>query len=68
MTIKQLEDRVNRLRPSRLVVLARLPDGTEAEMSAPECVKAGADFIRCVRGNDLQDAHLILSMFPSVID
>lgn len=71
MTIKQLEDRINRLRPSRLVVLVRMPDGSEREMSAPEyagAVKDGADFIRVLRGTDLKDAALILSTIPSVID
>lgn len=71
MTIKQLEGRINRLRPSRLVVLARMPDGTEREMSAPEYVEAakdGADFIRSVCGDDLRDVGLILSTIPSVID
>lgn len=71
MTIKELERRIDRLRPSRLVVLARMPDGTEHEMSAPEYVEAvkdGADFIRVLRGNDLRDAHMILDTIPSVID
>ncbi len=71
MTIKQLEGRVNRLRPSRLVVLVRMLDGTEREMSAPEYVEAvkdGADFIRAVRGNDLRDVDLILGTIPSVIE
>jgi len=71
MTIKQLEGRVNRLRPSRLVVLVRMLDGTEREMSASEYVEAvkdGADFIRAVRGNDLRDVDLILGTIPSVIE
>lgn len=71
MTIKQLEGRVKRLRPSRLVVLARMPDGTEREMSAPEyveAVKGGADMIRVLRGNDLCDVDLILGTIPSVIN
>lgn len=71
MTIKEIERRFDRLRPARLVVLARMPDGSTQEMSAPdyvEAVKDGADFIRVLRGNDLKDAHLILSTFPSVID
>ena len=53
------------------MVLARMPDGTEREMSAPEYVEAvrdGADFIRAVRGDDLRDAAMILSAIPSVID
>ena len=71
MTVKQLEGRINRLRPSRIVLLARMPDGTEQEMSAPEYVEAvkdGADFIRSVRGTDLRDVSLILSTIPSVIE
>lgn len=68
MTIKELSRKIDRIRPARLVVLARLPDGTEKEMSAPECVEAGAEFIRCVSGNDLHDVRLILGMFKSVIE
>lgn len=71
VTIKQLEDKINRLRPSRIVLLARMPDGTEQEMSAPEYVvaaKVGADFIRVLCGNDLRDVGLILDTIPSVID
>lgn len=37
--------------PARLVVLARMPDGAEREMTAPEYVEAvkdGAEFIRVV--------------------
>lgn len=71
MTLKELERRVDKLQPARLVVLARMPDGTEQEMSAPEyveAVKVGADFIRAVRGNDLRDAELILNTIPSAID
>jgi len=37
-------------------------------MSASECVEAGADFIKVLRGNDLADVDLLLSMIPSVID
>ena len=71
MTIKQLEARAKRLRPSQIVLLARMPDGTEREMSAPEYVEAvknGADMIRVLRGNDLRDVDLILSTIFSVID
>lgn len=71
MTIKQLEDRINQLRPSRIVLLARMPDGTEKEMSAPEYVEAvkdGADMVRVLRGNDLRDVDLILGTIYSVID
>lgn len=63
--------RIESMQPARLVVLARMPDGTEREMTAPEYVEAvkdGADFIRVKRGNDLNDAHLILDTYPSVID
>ncbi len=65
--IKKLEA----MRPNRLVVLVRLQDGTEREMSAPEYVEAvkhGADFVRAVRGDDLRDVRLVLGVIPSVID
>lgn len=71
MTLKALERRFERLRPSRIMLLARMPDGTEQEMSAPEYVEAvkdGADMIRVLHGNDLRDVDLILSIIPSVID
>lgn len=71
MSINSRLTRLECMRPSRLVVLARMPDGTEREMTAPEYVEAvkdGADFIRSLRGNDLQDAKMILETFPSVID
>lgn len=65
--IKRLES----MRPKRLVLLARLQDGTEQEMSAPEyteAVRGGADFVRVISGNDLSDVRLILGTIPSVID
>ncbi len=63
--------RLEAMRPNRLIVLVRLQDGTEREMSAPEfaeAVKHGADFVRAVRGDDLNDARLILITIHSVID
>ena len=63
--------RLEAMRPNRLVVLVRLQDGTEREMSAPEYVEAvkhGADFVRAVRGDDLRDVRLVLGVIPSVID
>lgn len=71
MTLKELERRFDRLRPTCIMLLARMPDGTEREMSAPEyagAVKDGADMIRVLRGNDLRDVDLILNTIPSVID
>lgn len=71
MSIRSRLKRLETMRPARLVVLARMPDGEEREMSAPEfceAVKNGADFNRCVRGTDLRDAALVLGTFPSVID
>lgn len=71
MTIKQLEDRINRLRPSRIVLLARMPDGAEKEMTAPQyadSVRDGAEFVRVLRGSDLKDVDIILGTIYSVID
>lgn len=71
MSILYRMKRLESMQPKRLIVLARLPDGAEKEMTAPEFIKAaknGADFIKAIRGNDLRDARLILSVIPSVID
>lgn len=68
MTVKELERRVDRIRGSALVVLCRLPDGTEKEMSAEEFAESGGDFIRVIRGNDLHDVDIILDTFKSAIE
>lgn len=68
MTVRELERRIERLRPASLVVVGRMPDGTERKMSAHELVETGAAFIRVIRGNSLEDARLVLSTIPSVID
>lgn len=65
---KELERRINQLRPNRLVVLSRLPDGTEREMSAPELVEAWTEMVWLPRGNFLDDVRLILEAIPSAID
>lgn len=67
MTVRELERRIDRLRPVQLVVLARLPDGTELEMTAPELVEAGAEMVRVLRGNSIDDVRLVLGTVPSVI-
>lgn len=71
VSIRSRLRRLEAIRPARLVVLARMPDGAEREMSAQEYVEAvkdGADFIRVVRGSNLKDARMILDTYPSVID
>lgn len=71
MSINSRLTRLEGMRPSRLVVLARMSDGTEREMTAPEYVEAvkdGADMVRVLRGNDLRDVDLILGTIYSVID
>lgn len=71
MSIASRLTKLENMRPSRIVLLARMPDGTEREMSAleyVEVVKDGADMIRVLRGNDLRDVDMILGTFPSAID
>lgn len=71
MSIASRLTKLESMRPSRIVLLARMPDGAEGEMTAPEYVEAvmdGADFIRVLRGSDLKDVDLILSTFQSVIE
>lgn len=71
MTVNSRLSRLESMRPSRIVLLARMPDRREKEMTAPEYVEAvkdGADMIRVLRGNDLRDVALILGTIYSVID
>ena len=71
MTIKTLERRLDRLRPSRIVLLARMPDGSERKMTAPEYVEAvkdGVEMIRVLRGDCLEDVDLILGTIYSAIE
>lgn len=71
MSITSRLSRFENMRPSRLVVLARMPDGAEREMSAreyAEAVKDGAEMIRVLRGNDLKDLDLILSTIYFAIE
>lgn len=71
MSITSRLSRLENMRPSRLVVLARMPDGAEREMSAreyAEAVKDGAEMIRVLRGNDLKDLDLILSTIYFAIE
>ena len=71
MSIVSRLTQLENMRPSRIVLLARMPDGTEQEMSAPEYVEAvkdGAEMVRVLRGNDLRDVDLILNTIYSVID
>lgn len=60
MTLKELEKRVDKIRPTRLVVLALTPDGQEQEMSVDECIQTKSRFIRALRGNDVNDVWRIL--------
>lgn len=53
--------------PKPVIVLCRLPDGSERELSVDECIHQGGDFIRVVSGSDLLDIRKILDTMPSVI-
>lgn len=71
MSVVSRLTKLENMRPSRIVLLSRMPDGTEQEMSAPEYVEAvkdGAEMVRVLRGNDLRDVDLILDTIYSVID
>ena len=69
--IRQLERRINALRPSPIIIEAHV-SGELKRMTAKEFVEADLDFLdpetRIVSGNDLDDVRLILSLFPSVIE
>ena len=60
MTLKELERKIERIRPQRLVVLAMSPDGQEREMGVDACIQTQSRFIRALGGNDVDDVRKIL--------
>lgn len=66
MKIKNLERRVERLRPNRLMLEIEV-DGKLERLTAQQFVENGHDFLqaRIISGNSLSDAALLLSQFPS---
>ena len=68
MNIKELERRINKIRPKKLVVIGMLPDGTKRKMTAPELVETGSELVRVIGGNDLNDLDLILGTLKKAIE
>ena len=61
MTIKELENRIVRLRPRQIIVLCKLPGGNETEITANEFIsRDDVDFVRLAEGNDLRQVAAIL--------
>ena len=60
MSIKALERKIEKMRPQRLVVLARTQEGVEKEMGVDELIETKREFIRVLRGNDLSDVDALL--------
>ena len=60
MTLKELEKKVNRIRPQRLVVLALTQEGVEKGMGIDELIETNSEFIRVLQGNDLSDVDALL--------
>ena len=61
MTVKELQARVDRLIPRPVMVLCKLPDGSEVELTASEYLQdAEADFVRITSGNNLRQVKMIL--------
>lgn len=64
MPTKTLNNRLQALeslyRRDRIIVVARLPDGTEVPLSVNEMVEQGAAFCRVLEGSDLSDLDRIL--------
>ena len=60
MTLKELERKIEQIRPQRLIVLARTQDGAEKEMGIDELIATKGEFIRVLRGNDLSDVDALL--------
>ena len=60
MSIKALGRKIEKMRPQRLVVLARTQEGLEKEMGIDELIETKSEFIRVLRGNDLSDVDALL--------
>ncbi len=55
MTLKELEKRIKNLVPGPLLILCRMPDGTEKEMNVLEMIATGSQFVHVTRGKNLDD-------------
>lgn len=60
MTLKELERKIEQIRPQRLIVLVRTQNGSEKEMGLDELIETKGEFIRVLRGNDLSDVDALL--------
>ena len=60
MSMKALGRKIEKMRPQRLVVLARTQEGVEKEMGIDELIETKSEFIRVLRGNDLSDVDALL--------
>ena len=61
MSIKALGRKIEKMRPQRLVVLARTQEGVEKEMGVDELIETKSEFIRVLRGNDLSAVDALLN-------
>lgn len=69
MRLKELEKRIDRIKPRDLILLCRMPDGTEKEMGLDEYVGSNCDFIRLISGNNLDQVdRLLRGISESVIE
>ena len=67
--VSAVEKALSDLRGDPVVVVARLPDGTERELTVDEYISSGADFPPLeVRGNRVADVKRILDTIQSCID
>ena len=60
MTLKELERKIEQIRPQRLIVLARTQNGSEKGMGLDELIETKGEFIRVLRGNDLSDVDALV--------
>lgn len=63
MRLKELENRIDRIKPRDLILLCRMPDGTEQEMKLDEALHTSCDFIRVVGGNDVGQLNRLIEGF-----
>ncbi len=60
MTLRELEKRIKRLNPGPLLLLCKMPDGSEKAMTVQEMIETGSHFQRVARGNNLRDLDRML--------
>ncbi len=64
------KERLQRLEaqlPKPLVIVGRMPNGTECKMTADEFTSSKTDFVKVASGSSLRDLEKVLDSFGGII-